>query len=1219
MTTAPNTIESLLPHIAPARARIARLRMMLAGLIGLRMLAITIAVGGGALALLMLLDGALRLPRSVRLLNFTALSIWTAGGVARAVWGVLRTRLTLVDLALLVGRDEGERIASAIDLADQPAGDDPVGEAMRVRAVERLARELGGGAGRIGRAVRTPRVSVPLLVACAVLLGLGGFAWRAPASAGIAFARSLAPWSDAAWPTRVLLEDRTEGGALAQEADRVRPADEALLLSGAAGWRSESQDDLTVIARVRLSGPGAAERARRWTRYVLTPQARETSLTSAAGDRIAGRLHERLIDAGGLGLTPDLEAVLEYELSAEDAAPVRGRVRLVPPPRVSALRATITPPAYAAGLEGVPSGEVDLLARGEPAQALEGSRIELRWSGARAVPEGGTPDWATLLDAPDARVEADRGERGVVDGVTGGVVSFEARRDVRAELALRDEHGIASREPVFLLLDALPDGPPAVVVTEPTRDEPVLATALITLRAEATDDLALHTIHIEALNLRLLNLRTSDGESSTAPDWAAATRLGEDVLTRRPREAALEATLDLDTLGLVPGDEVWVAGVALDLRQHDAGEAGTRSTPRRLRVITPEVLVEQLRTDLAGVRAALRRLDETQRDLENELDGRGATAGLGARQRSLAGRIGEQREQLEGVLDRQARNRLDDGALRSVAQGAASLLREAADAAEQAASSAAAGDNQATQSGQERARDRLGEAARRLDEGQDAWQARRSLERLLDEQRDLLEQTREAGDRLLGRTREELTPEERSTLDELADRQSEAAERARESLDELTDRAEALRESDGVQSAALEAAAARGRRSALGERLEQAAENLSANQSGEAQQEQQAGIEALEQMLADVDDANRNRDAALRRQIATLRSSIEGLILQQEREIARLDEAEASGGPLLPLRDGMERLRVNTLGVRADGEGGFGELRDAAAALDAATEAQGRAVAALSGVPGDTEGARADELRSLGALRRALREAEQADEDAAERERDRVQRELREAYRESLERLRALVEPTSSLLDRPLSRRERSEARRVSGEHASIADALRALPQEYPAVSEAPVLEFAHRRLDTLLGEIAGDLRGAPVAGAVAMRQGQAIALLETLLEALDPNNSSDDFESGGSGGGGSGGAPGEDNPVPPLAELLILRGMQSQLAEATRTAGDAGDGASLDALADWQRELGEQARELLERAREDAGGGPPSGPGQIEPLGEPEASDGGTTSVEGA
>ena len=252
-------------------------------------------------------------------------------------------------------------------------------------------------------------------------------------------------------------------------------------------------------------------------------------------------------------------------------------------------------------------------------------------------------------------------------------------------------------------------------------------------------------------------------------------------------------------------------------------------------------------------------------------------------------------------------------------------------------------------------------------------------------------------------------------------------------------------------------------------------------------------------------------------------------------------------------------------------------------------------------------------------LRRALREAEQADEDAAERERNRVQRELREAYREALDRLRALVEPTSSLLDRPLSRRERSEARRVSGEHESIADALRALPQEYPAVSEAPVLEFAHRRLDTLLDGIAGALRGSPIAGAVAMRQGQTIALLETLLEALDPNNSSDDFESGGSGGGGSGGAPGEDNPVPPLAELLILRGMQSQLAEATRTAGDAGDGASLDALADWQRELGEQARELLERAREDAGGGPPSGPGQIKPLGEPEASDGGTTSVEGA
>lgn len=1219
MTTAPTTIESLTPRLAPVRERLARLRTLIAAMLGLRSLGITLAVAAAACGGLMLLDGILRLPASIRWINFVLIAAWLSFGVGRAVWAVMRTRPALVDLALLLGDAEGNRVAAAIDLAGQPPEDDSVAQAMRVRALERLVGGTGKTTRRAGRGLRSGRVAMPVLAALGALGGLSAFGVLSPGPASIAFARTLAPWGDAAWPTRVVLDDHTPDG--------VQPADEAVLLSVAAARRTGGTSPVRVVAQVRLTGPGAPERARSWTRYVLTPQGRSADVPIGADETAGGEIHERLIDTGAFALRPDLETFLEYELIADDARTSRRRIELVSPPRLTALRLRVTPPAYAAGLDGVPAGGRDLLTLAEPADALAGSRVELQWSASRSIPSEGTPDWRTLLRDADAVIADDTGELGVL----GGTVSFDVSRDVRGEIGLRDEHGITSREPGFLLIDALPDGPPAAVIAEPARDESVLASARVEIVAEGADDLALHGLRIDSTTVE-----RSGGDGDGTPTWDTAAVLTGGELPGRPRDARAAAAIDLEALGLREGDEVWVAAVSTDLRQHALGEPGARSTPRRLRIITPETLTEQLRTELAGVRSALRRLDDAQRELEQALDVGGATPALARRQRALADRIESQREQIQDVLDRQQRNRLDDGALRSVAEGASSLLSEAQQSAEAAASAAASGENEQTSELQRETRDRLGEAAQRLDEGEDAWQARRSLERLLEEQRELNEATSALGDRLLGRTRDELSDAEAAELDELVRRQEEAAERAREALDELTDRAEALRESDAVQSAALERAAQRGRSGALGEQLEDAAQQLEQNRSGEAQQQQQAAVEALEQMLADVDDANRNRDAALRRQIATLRSSIEGLIFLQRTELERLDEAVQTGAALLPLRDGMERLRVNTLGVRAEGESGFGELREAAGALDAAAETQGRAAGALGAVPSDANAARADEQRSLAALERALREAERADEEAAEREQERVQRELREAYRGALDAISALVEPTAAVVDRDLSRRDRAEARRLAGEHETVAEQLRTVRDEYEAVREAPVLDFAHTRLDGLLADASEGLRASRVARAVPSAQRRAMGLLRTMLEALEPDRGGDDFEGGASGGGGGGGAQsGEQNPVPPLAELLILRGMQEQLAEATRAADDAGDAGALEALAEWQRELGAQARSLIERARDQQGGGgagpaEPIEPDRAEPApveadpaepgpAEPDAGAGGTTPVEGS
>ena len=346
-------------------------------------------------------------------------------------------------------------------------------------------------------------------------------------------------------------------------------------------------------------------------------------------------------------------------------------------------------------------------------------------------------------------------------------------------------------------------------------------------------------------------------------------------------------------------------------------------------------------------------------------------------------------------------------------------------------------------------------------------------------------------------------------------------------------------------------------------------------------------------MLEQIDRAASLRDTALRRRLASLIASINQLIDTQRAELIALDrvrQGEAAG--VDRLAPGMIALRDNTLGVIEEASAALVELRLIAESLREAEVAQTLAVVRLREQPPALEAAETQERASLGALGRALEEAQRQDEQAERREQERRKAELRRAYRDALQQQSAIRDETAPLIGRELNRRERVEARQIGAAQRELADRLVALREQTAEISEAPVYSLAHDRLDELM-RAAADGLGEPIPPrGIALDHNQAVAILASLVEVLaeqspGPQQDFQDGSGGGDGQGGSGGGQGEDL-IPPVAELRLLRDLQRAAMETTRRLGEqpdlAQDANRVQRLSDLQRLLSERGVELIEK-----------------------------------
>jgi ribosomal protein S25 len=1233
------------PATASVVAALRHVRRRARGLLVTRKVSVLVGAALSVAALGAVLDYLVLLPQWLRVM------LWLAGAGSlgwafmKFVLPAWRFQPELREVALRLERSPEGRAAglegvltSGLELAETSAGAAPAERWMASRVVEQA---MGAFAGVRPAAILAPGAARTRLAMVGVLLIGLTVLWAArPALTTTGALRILAPWTDASWPKRTELADAT--------GTRVHPLGSALLLRAALTRTDLPPGKTSVAVRYRVFDGGTAGPVRR---LLMTSQGRLISIPGE-GDapQRSGERFDRLIEPSGLapGVETDDEQPreLEYWFETADDSTAPQRVLLVQPPAIAGASGEVQPPEYAAASagSGIVSGTVDLGPgnddRAVLGPVLAGSRVRLTINFNKPVPGPAGRDaealgnWAMrTFGAPELGAAIETTTDGEwADSVT---LALEAGESLRLPVIVSDDHGLTNTEEAVYTLEVVKDLAPTATVVEPQQDESVLATAAIGIEGEGRDDAGLRWVALE----RQWSRPPAGSIGATAEALGGPVEFArQDAPGAPPLQARAAATLDLRTadIKLLPGDEVWVFALAQDTysiggQVHEA----VRSAPRKLRIVSEDQFVEQLRGQLAQVRETAKVLDAEQASVSGMLEEQGATPEAQARQGALTDRLASGSRAVQELIDRSGRNNLADESLAALMAEARRLSASAAQASGSAAQAMNSPDpslpepqKEAAQDQQETVRDELGRLIDLLDRGQDAWMARRDLQRLLEDQKALAAQTRQATDSMIGKAQQDLTPSEQASLAAIAQRQRELAERAEQAIDELSDKSEEIAEKDAVQADAMQQAADRGQRENVPATMDEAAESAEQNRGQQAQSQQQEAVESLEEMLEDLDNAAKNRDEALRRILASLVDTLRGLVRRQTDELRAL-AAATEGGVFDGLDGAMIRLNQNTLAAAGEVRaGGMAELGPIADLLDRADEAQVEAIEGLRARPVDAAQARAGEEASLARLREALAEAEKQKQDADQRENDRKRRELKAAYKEVLESQVALREETATYVDRELTRKQMVSVRRLGERQAEIRASLADLLERTEELAEAGVFQFAHKRLDEVAGAAAERLGDGVADRKSTALQDSAVRVLQSLLGSLeDPKpRTEEEFREGQEAGGGQGGASQPNPVIPEMAELLLLRALQQEAADMTRLIDDAGAPAEeVESIGELQHDLAEQGRELIERLQRQAnpdaavpeGEAPAGEPGEAEAEeegeagGEPDAEEG--------
>ena len=448
---------------------------------------------------------------------------------------------------------------------------------------------------------------------------------------------------------------------------------------------------------------------------------------------------------------------------------------------------------------------------------------------------------------------------------------------MRIPVSLRDEYSIESPDQAVFRFEAVEDREPSVSITEPPSDMHVLPTATVRVLADARDDVGLAALWIT------LQRFAPEGSPPSGPGGALRPAGDPDELTTTRaagvRAANAASTVDLAALSAAPGEEFEVVAYAMDIRMSALGVSTSanhsRSQPRRLRVITESQFIEELRGELAALRAEAIRAEQQQREVQSQTQVRGSDRVTRRGQSLVSERLARQREAVQRLSDRIEQNNLGDqrirellaeatGAVSRAGQSSAGAQRTLDDAAQQRRDQLAregedlpaAGDESAplderaardADQSQQDVRDQLGDLIALLDAGEDNWMARRSLERLLEQQRALRTDTAQAGAQTAGATPEQLTQQQRATLQDLAQRQRELAEQTRQTTDELRERASQLSQNDPDAAAGMQEAARRLEQNRVAEAQQNASDNTRGNRTNDANQQQDQAIAALQE------------------------------------------------------------------------------------------------------------------------------------------------------------------------------------------------------------------------------------------------------------------------------------------------------------------------------------------------------------------------------------
>ena len=1109
-----------------------------------------------------LADYLLRLPSWMRLLGLivgagaAVVTVAIRINQAWSIWPKLTTLALRLEKAM---PGTSGSLASAVAFATQPStvSGSPMTSALAERSMKRARSKVQPQ--QVNALIDMHRVWTSVGAMLVALALIGSIAAAAPQTFATASSRWLSPLGDAAWPLR-----------------------NAVQLDGATGPVAPDNMPIRLTARVTK---GDEPNLRAWVVYRFTMADGSVSehrqLMTRADDNGA---YERRVEPRNGAVS------LSYHVEAGDARSKSATVKLFPPPTLESLRAELIAPAYARPF--VETETHRLLSPPRPLVALDalgGSRIRLiaEVQGAVALRENsrgdGLVEWVrrTLSGMPEKPKGLDYRLLEPIEGRKRFEISWTHAQAVQFSFALQDPYGNRYEDQRKFRFDLRNDAPPRATVLVPTVDQSVLPTAVLNLEAEVQDDVAVASGQLLARRPRLKD-----------PLVLART----DEVQKR---AHFKHTFDLKPLKLTPGDELTVTATAqdnfnLDGQRHDP----VVSAPRRIRIISQEQLMRELRIEMAKVRDRAVHARGTQQRLSKAP----ANSETARKQQRVAQNIKNLAQSLQQLDERIRTNRLSDEWLDQTLRDARQLSQSARGSAQKAAGQMKqAAEKEAKTPEAEQQKKQLEQQARdaqkqtgedlqklidRLDQGRTAFQLTQKLSKIAKDQRDLSDQVRKTMPRTLGRPTDQLSPEDRKKLQEMAQNQDKLSKASKELIKQMLTTAAALQRQskkpeDQATAEAIRKAAKLAQQRKLDEQMKQAGKQTQQNRLSQAQNNQQQSLQTLQQMQRQLQQAEKIRKEILQRRLMELVEAIRLLKQQQEAQINRLLTAKRFEG----LDAGLVQLRRRTQAISEKAARTDRKAQPIAEALDAAADHQAQAVKELRLEAVDAEKAEKSERRALAKISEALKLAEELAQSQQDQQQQKKLMELIGEYLKVLTEQKQILTATKqarSVGPEQRDRKWRIAAVKLGDRQADVRVTLSKLAAKLREAGSIVYLSV-HEQMNGWSDRAAADLRRAEPSAATAFHQQMIVDAIESLVEALkrDPNDSQ--FNRPNNGGGGGGGGQGQQPPrlIPPVAELKLLKQRQAVVHQMTRALGDKKVPAETRTL--MLQELGRQQQQLFE------------------------------------
>lgn len=1108
----------------------------------------------GTFALLAVLDWWVHFPPLVRASFLSSAVIWTIAWSWKRIWRPLFRPIALDQLVLslpTLTQTQRDRLAGAVAHL-RGAGD---GDAA---LWSRATFDAGEEAGQLNLSLGiNPRRAMRSTFAVVALIGSLFFAAaKLPEWLSIGQRRMVTPFADVQWPKSTQIEPLSgdklvaHGETFTAEMNLTRGDDPNL--RGFIHWRSSDRP------------------------Y-------EKAMMRRDPDGVYRRLIERL--------TSDVS----YYFSAgdDDTSDRPGTLRLVKRPTVASATLTITPPPYASQL---PVREHHL---SDPRVSLvRGCRIRLSVLSDKSVTFG-EASTASRVVFESGTVLPLRSDETV--GTTGSI-EMEVDEDCAFEILLVDNNKFESRGGPRYQLDVVPDRPPAVAIKEPAGPLEVTPTATVDVLIRAEDDLGISRISLLA--------SSKSGEFSLVGDIPSKN----DAASLSGSLVTLTGSLawNLASRKSLVGDTIDYVAEATDFyERHGERHKPARSAVMRLNIVSPERFAERLRQDVLTMRGSLRKMlssleairgqieqvrtsttkDETrhERTERASADARRLTQLVDEASRRLAqlNRRAEMNQSTDSDAARQSQRlakRLSDAVLEGVTRATknmADLERASSDADRQSRL-------QDSSAGLDRAASGLRSMLDEVEQWDSFDEMVRKLHDLIDGQEGLVRRTA----RLMKQPPDSISQD--SAM--IAADQSVAQADAAKLLSAMDTLASQLQERDRPSAESLTRAAQSARQGSLLPTMTEAAEAVRTARLIDASAGQERAASVMRSMLVALREKPKRELEQLSRQVQDLHAKLTKIITVQEDLRKKTGEArgsEDSSSRMTLLADRQASVENTTRTLTESMKINGTEAEEAKDELLATADHMASAVTWLK----DTEAVEAQDSQrgALESLAKVMALLEKIEDQAMNQLAEKSMAAIIESLKELRTRQTALRDQTATIEARLKDRETipRADALALSRIAKDQEALLEPLASVRTKVEKSVVYDYVCGEVAEAMKSAVDELSARQATRALA-KQEAVLRGLTQLIDAVDDRPKNDDprFASENSGGGGPS-KPTPANPVPTLAELKILRLIQTELNSATTTLDKAMSTATptgeqqsqIEILGARQRKVQEMAQKMIEKA----------------------------------